>query len=277
SQPYIKDAKTFQWAGPIRAASLVKLGKAGEAEKLFRKALESAEAGYVLIVVQQMQVAYGTDGCVAKLQSWQAGQENNWRLQLVLGVAYSEAGKLPEAIAALLKARALAGAPLAKFLANRHLGATYYRMGKFAETEKSYLACLEVRADDVQVLNNLAYLYTNDLDKPKQALQFAAKAARLLPTDARVLDTYGWTLARVGQYAQAEQVLVRAVQLESPLAASRYHLGWVYEKTGRLDEALKQYRQGFEMLRTRKDDRLYLPLKQAVERLRPKVEKGSPT
>jgi tetratricopeptide (TPR) repeat protein len=276
SEPYVGKEKFVGWVDAFRATALAKLNRTAEADKAFLTALQIAEPAYVLILVRQLQDAYGAANAPAKFDAWLAGdQAKNWRLYLVLGVLYGEANDPAKALEALSKARELANDPLARFLAWRHLGATWYAIGKFAETEKAYLECIKIRDDDVQVLNNLAYLYTNDMNQPRKGLPLAEKAAQLSPDNARVLDTYGWTLAKLDKMSDAEGALVRAVQLEAPLAVSRYHLGWIYEHTGRLEDALKQYRQGFEMVRTNKDDSLYVTLKEAVERVTKKLEAGS--
>lgn len=275
TKPYLTKPGFQRWVPCIRAASLAKLGRESEAEQFFAKALESVDAAYVLTLVHQLRTAYGLQGAAEKFKAWLPTYGKNWQLHLVLGLLYSEMGKLQEAAGNLLTARKLAGSPLAKFLASRHLGATYYRMRKYAETEQCYLSCVKVRPTDIQVLNNLAYLYTNDLNQPRRALPYATEAAKRWSDNAKVLDTYGWTLAKLKRYAEAEQALVRAVQLERPLAVSRYHLGWVYEQIGRLDEALKQFRQAYEMVRTHTDDPLCGTLKKAIDRVRRRLESGS--
>jgi tetratricopeptide (TPR) repeat protein len=276
SEPYVGKEGFTGWVDAFRATALAKTNRPAEADKAFLNALQVAQPSYVLILVRQLQDAYGAANAPAKFDGWLAGdQGKNWRLYLVLGVLYGEANDSAKALEALSKARDLATDPLARFLAWRHLGSTWYNMGKFNETEKAYLECLKIRDDDVQVLNNLAYLYTNDLNQPRKGLPKAELAAQLSPDNARILDTYGWTLAKIDRMADAEGALVRAVQLEAPLAVSRYHLGWVYEHTGRLEDALKQYRQAFEMIRTNKDDPLYATVKEAVERVTKKLEAGS--
>jgi len=148
-------------------------------------------------------------------------------------------------------------------------------LNMFRDCEKSYLAALANRKDDIQVANNLAYLYTNDLNEPQKGRPLAAKAAMMASSDASVLDTYGWTMARLKNLAEAEKILLQAVQLESPLVVSRYHLGWVYEQLGRMAEASKQYREGLEMIRSKPDDPLYGKLKQASERVSQKMQRES--
>jgi len=272
SQPYLDKPGSRDMVAGIRACSLAKLSRYAEAEKLFLQSLENITANHVLSLVSQLREAYGLSKSLEKLTQWTGERAGNWRLYLILGVLQAEADSVQESIKVLRTARQLAGKnELAAALADRQLGASYYRLRKFSEAEAAYTASLKTRPDDPQVLNNLAYLYTNDLNQPKKALPYAAEATRQMPNNAKVLDTFGWTLARIGKLADAERALVRAVQLERPLAASRYHLGWVYEQLGRLEEALKQYRQGYEMVRSNTDDPLHGPVKEALERVREKL------
>ena len=274
SQPYLEKTGFKEVVGAVRACSLEKLGRRAEAEKLFAKSMETIPADYAMSLLPQLREAYGITEAVKKLDGWVASGTKNWRPFLIAGVAYGEVGSMDKSVVVLVKARDLASMnAFAAALANRHLGAAYYQLRKFQDAERAYKASLETRPGDVQVLNNLAYLYTNDLNEPKKALPYAARAAREMPNNARVLDTFGWTLARIGKFSDAELALVRAVRLEEPLAASRYHLGWVYERLGRLDDALKQYRQGFEMVRTNEKDPLHAPLKAALDRVQDKLNK----
>ena len=273
-QPYLQKPVFAPWVAALLATSMAELQQPEPAEKLFVRSLESIRGEHALLLVRQLREAYDTDGTVQRLEKWIAPRATNWRPHLVLGLLYSEVEELQKAAGYLTAARDLADNKDAKFLAHRHLGSTLYRMKKFPEAEASYLAALKLEPRDVQVLNNIAYLYTNDLKNAAKALPYAERAARLWSSNARVLDTLGWTQAQLRRYPDAEVTLMRAVQLESPLTASRYHLGWVYEKTGRLDEAQKQYRQGFEMVRNEPGEALHGQLKAALERVE-KLQAGS--
>ena len=275
SDPYMKMSPFPGWVAAMRAGALVRQQKTAEADQLFRASLETIPPHYALLLAQQMNLAYEVDGSIAKLRQWIEGGLDSWRAHLLLGMLYAESKRSDEAIKELIQARDVAQEPQAKYLANRHLGSVYYQMNRFRDCEKSYLAALANQKNDVQVANNLAYLYTNDLNEPQKARPHAAIAAQMAPNDASVLDTYGWTLAKLNSLAEAEKVLLQAVQVERPLAVSRYHLGWVYEQLGRLADASKQYREGFEMVRGNPDDPLYEELKQASERISQKMQRES--
>jgi len=275
SEPYMQNKDFAGWVGAIRAGAMFKLKRLDEADQLFLASLSALQPQFVLLEAQQMQAAYGTDGAISKFRQWMEGGLKDWRGHLILGLMYSERKELEKAVESLTQARDLAQEPEAKYLANRYLGSVYYQVNKFKDCEQAYLAAISNQPRDVQVANNLAYLYTNDLNEPKKGLPFAEQATRVAPNDAKILDTYGWTLAKLNSLAEAEQILLRAVQLESPLTVSRYHLGWVYEQLNRLDDAKKQYQQAQEMIKDKSDDPLYGVLKTALERVSQKLERGS--
>ncbi len=275
SEPYMQNRDFAGWVGAIRAGAMFNLKRLGEADQLFLASVNAIQPRLVLILAQQMQAAYGTQGAISKFRQWMEGGLKDWRAHLLLGLMYSEKKDNEEAVKSLTQARDMAQEPEAKYLANRYLGAVYYQLDKFKECEEAYRAAIANQPQDVQVANNLAYLYTNDLNEPKKALEFAEMASRRAPNDAKVLDTYGWTMAKLNSLAEAEKILLRAVQLESPLTVSRYHLGWVYEQLNRLDDAKKQYQQGLEMIKDKSGDPLYAILKKALERVGQKLERGS--
>ncbi|HUS90796.1 MAG TPA: tetratricopeptide repeat protein [Phycisphaerae bacterium] len=272
SEEYLKKPLFTSWVSAVRATSMAQLGRKDLADKAFLQSLETIQPDFVLLLVRQLRDAYGLAGTVTNFEKWLSQRSRNWRLHLVLGLLYSEEGELTKAAGSLASARDLADNAVAKFLAHRHLGATLYQLKKYPEAEQSYLAALKLNGNDVQVLNNLAFLYTDQMNDPAKALPYIDRAAQIWPSNARVLDTLGWTYAQMGRYSDAEVALVRAVQLEQPLTASRYHLGWLYEKIGRLEDALKQYRQGYEMIRASPNDPLYGPLKDALERVQQRLE-----
>jgi tetratricopeptide (TPR) repeat protein len=276
TEKYLTQPQFATWVPAVRAAALVRSDRSAEADRLFLQAIAVAGPDEIPLIVQQVRNAYELAGGTQKLMDWLKQRPDDCQLHLMLAALYSEAQELPKGVATLQGAEKLTKTDTQRFLLYRLLGAFQYRLGRFPQAEQAYLTCLKYhRGSDVRVLNNLAYLYTNDLDQPQKGLPYAVQAVRRMPNNARVLDTLGWTLARTGRLVEAEQQLMRAIQLDNSLAASRYHLGWVYEKSERFDEALKQYRQGYEMVRTDEDERLRSGLQAGLDRVRQKLKAGS--
>ncbi|MDY6914242.1 MAG: tetratricopeptide repeat protein [Planctomycetota bacterium] len=279
SQDYTDKPDFAAVTSAFRARALAGQGKPTEADALFIESLEKAAPQELRLIVRQIQQSYGPDRSIKKLSAWMASRPNDWRLYSLLGDSYLMAGKAPLAAQSLLKARGLAAEPRQKALINRRLGSIYYNMysaqgqkSHLTEAEKAYLESLKVLVNDIQTMNNLAYLYTDAKGQPEKALPYAEKAAKLAPNNANILDTYAWTLAKVGKYAQAENILMQAVQAENAPVACRYHLGWIYEKTKRFEESLRQYEYGLEIIRDQKDNPLLPRLQEAVARLKRKLQ-----
>ncbi len=95
--------------------------------------------------------------------------------------------------------------------------------------------------EDALLHNNLANLYlASDTEK---ALQHAEKALALAPKQAFSLDTYGWVLAKSGQYQQAVAVLRQANALNATDPAIRFHIAYTLVKLQRQAEAIELLRQ----------------------------------
>ena len=255
----------------IRARALVKLGQAARADEEFLAALKDAPGVDLQFVVGQVKQAYGLNVTLAKMVEWVRTRPDEAALHYILGALYSEAQEHAKAVEAFTKASSLAESqPALKAAAEKSLGLAYYAMGKMPEAEKAYLAALQYDAGDPTTLNNLAYMYTNDMNQADKALPFASKAAALVSDNPDVLDTYAWSLAKCGSYGQAERELLRVIQIsETPAttALARYHLGWVYEQTGQLEEAARHYRLGDEALRDQPGDPLHKDISEALLRI----------
>jgi tetratricopeptide (TPR) repeat protein len=69
----------------------------------------------------------------------------------------------------------------------------------------------ETNSNSPLIFNNLAWLYHNQSDQ--RAADIAAKAYKLAPDNAAIIDTYGWILFHNGQTEKAIELLKRANQL----------------------------------------------------------------
>jgi len=256
----------------LQGLAKARQGKPDEADKLFVAALKDADGGALQFVVKQVLDAYGPVKTVQKIHGWiPTTRANDWRIYRTLGLLHLARNEFKDAEVALVKALALAKAKEDQARVNRPLGSVYHRLNKLHEAEKAYLSTLESFPDDMQTMNNLAYLYADSMKEPGKALPYARRAASVIPPEPNVLDTYGWTLAQVGKLQDAEIQLVRALQLDRNMPASRYHLGWVYEQRGRLDKAQEQYRLGLKLMEQKRDDPLRAVIQNALDRVKLRI------
>ena len=95
---------------------------------------------------------------------------------------------------------------------------------------------LERYPESPSILNNLAYLLSVNNEQLDQALRYARQAHQKDPGNPVYLDTYAYTQYKNGQFEQARQNLLRAIQLYE---VSREPVPWdVYNHLGQVLEAL---------------------------------------
>ena len=82
--------------------------------------------------------------------------------------------------------------------------------GRPREAVRVLQAAMPALEEDVDTLNNLAWILANDRIDPEQAWEVAQRARALAPSDAVVLDTFGWAAIRAGHPARAVEPLERA-------------------------------------------------------------------
>jgi Flp pilus assembly protein TadD len=96
--------------------------------------------------------------------------------------------------------------------------------------------------DDVDTLNNLAWILTNERIDPAEGLELARRARALAPEDAAVLDTFGWSAIRAGKPAEAIAALQDAWQRTSD-AEVRAHLGVALAESGNEAEGIAHVKE----------------------------------
>jgi len=279
------------WVNAILGRALVIEKQNDEADKLFLKAIEHAREDELRFVVAQISEAYGAEAAIERMLAGVQRRPNNWMIKMLLAdlcgvAAFDPESKLTDEQKDKYRRQAIENYVAAKkmiedYVASRKLtetpgsvariwtslGKVYYDMKKHSDAENAYLACLKVESNNQAALNNLAYLYVNDLNEPQKALPYVRKVIKLLPQDPNVLDTYGWVLAKLKKYPKAKQYLQRSIERDPELAACRYHLGWVFEQTADKKQALKHYRLGKELIRDRKNAPVRKQIEDALKRL----------
>jgi tetratricopeptide (TPR) repeat protein len=115
------------------------------------------------------------------------------------------------------------------------------RAGRSREAAGVLREGLAALPDDVDVLNNLAWLLADRSLDPAAAYAHARRAAELAPDDPAVLDTLGWAAIRAGRPADGVAPLTRAWR-ETEDAEVRAHLGVALAETGRVEEGTAHVR-----------------------------------
>ncbi|VAX02640.1 FIG140336: TPR domain protein [hydrothermal vent metagenome] len=118
---------------------------------------------------------------------------------------------------------------------------------KWDLAEADFLKALELRPDQPQVLNYLAYSWVDmgiNIDKAKVMLE---RAVELRPYDGYIVDSLGWAMYRLGDMPKAVEYLEKAVLLQTDDWAINDHLGDAYWAIGRKNEAKFQWRHALSL------------------------------
>lgn len=93
-----------------------------------------------------------------------------------------------------------------------------------------YRFVIDLDSENVEALNNLAALLSDNPLSVDDALRYAQKAKELSPTDPNISDTFGWLLYQKGLFRESIPVLESALGNSNPV--TRYHLAMAYARNG---------------------------------------------
>jgi tetratricopeptide (TPR) repeat protein len=91
--------------------------------------------------------------------------------------------------------------------------------------------------------NDLAFLLGETTTSAKEldtALDWARKAQAAMPQEMAIQDTLGWIYYKKGDFKKAEELIVPLQEKAKDNPSIAYHLGMIYFKTGKRDQAREQ-------------------------------------
>ncbi len=211
------------------------------------------------------------DLAVATAERMQKVQGDTPAAHLILGVVYEKAGRPADALAAyqraltkdpqyLAAARARAGLlerqqqvaearRLLEETATTHpraaeplvdLAQLEERAGDLPAAVAAYRRALTRVPENPMLMNNLAYLLVRDPAGHDEAVAIAERALALAPNNGAIADTLGWALYQKGELVRAESLLTSVAKAAPGAGEVRYHLGMVYAKQGKTEEARRE-------------------------------------
>ena len=122
-------------------------------------------------------------------------------------------------------------------------GISLERDGQWQRAEADFLKALELQPEQPYVMNYLAYSWVEQKLHLDEAQEMLVRAVELRPNDGYIVDSLGWVYYRVGDYEDAVTYLERAVELRPQDPVINDHLGDAYWQVGREQEARFQWRR----------------------------------
>lgn len=226
------------------------------------KAIEKLETGNELLPQDdiawrlRLQLLLSENRLEEAIEVGQKADENvpdDSFIQFFLGSAYMLSDQNEEAEVWLEKAsRAPARKPF-KSVVYSTLGDVQNNLGKAEAADGAYELALRYDPKNHNAMNNYAYNLSVRGEKLERAEELALKAMELEPENAAYLDTMGWIFYKLGDYEKAKRFIKASIDLDTQAAGAEVleHLGDVYEKLGDISEAKKMWKQALEKDTTR--------------------------
>jgi tetratricopeptide (TPR) repeat protein len=110
-----------------------------------------------------------------------------------------------------------------------------------------YKKALAIQPDNPVAQNNLAFLMLENGQDVDMALSMAESARRTMPHSPNTADTLAWAYYHKGIYGSARDLLEDAAKTSPDNASIQYHLGMVYSKLGKKDDAVEHLKKAVSL------------------------------
>ncbi|MHC5142495.1 MAG: tetratricopeptide repeat protein, partial [Planctomycetota bacterium] len=236
-------------------------GQKDKAIENFSKALEKSESTDTALdgIMRVMLKTVGEDTMKAWISKELAGNEKSLKAHILASSLAQRKGSYNEAIEHVDQCTEMLCQEDPEWIVHslrkvNLLIMAYLKTGDkmyFDRATKQLTEMIQVQPKNGSLLNNLAYLLADNDQQLEMALEYARKAHQSDPGNANYLDTYAYAQCKNGQFEQAEQSLVRAVQIyevsEEVIPWDLYeHLGMAKEGLGKTAEAKEMYQKALD-------------------------------
>jgi tetratricopeptide (TPR) repeat protein len=153
---------------------------------------------------------------------------------LLLGQLYADSKQNDKALANFKLAVEKTPKSVATLMA---LGVFQNDAKNYGEAADAYEKLLVINPKFGPALNNLAYLYSENLNQLDRAYELAQRARDLYPSDPSTADTLGWILCKKGQYQSALSLFQESAGKLPVEPEIQFHLGMANYMMGQEDAA----------------------------------------
>ena len=112
-------------------------------------------------------------------------------------------------------------------------GAMYEKMKDFDRAEAEFRKVLAIDPDNASALNYLGYMFADRGVRLDEAHKLISRALELEPQNGAYLDSLAWVNYHQNKLAEAENLLLRALERIGKDPTVHDHLGDVYLKQGK--------------------------------------------
>jgi Flp pilus assembly protein TadD len=132
-------------------------------------------------------------------------------------------------------------------------GIAFERSEQWPRAEADFLKALELEPDQPLVLNYLGYSWVEMGEHLAEAQAMIEKAVEQRPGDGYIVDSLGWVLYRLGDFAGAAEQMEKAVEIKPVDPVINDHFGDALWMIGRRIEARFQWKRALSFEPEEKD------------------------
>ena len=192
-------------------------------------------------------------GAVAAAERAVQGDESDPALQVALGIAYFDAGRLDASAAAFQRALALDESMAA---AHNGIGRVCYHTGPAEAAASAYERAIALDPHYIDPVYGLGILYSAQLGDYASAVAVFERGLAHNPGNVFLTASLGSTYARMGRFDEALALLHEAEGLDPGQAFTQSWLSIVFLHLRRYDEAIHACRREIELADTHSPHRV---------------------
>jgi tetratricopeptide (TPR) repeat protein len=204
------------------------------------------DRGLKMVLGSQLADMGQVDKGIADVKSLLKGTPDDRDVYLTLAQMYSRLRRFKDAEESVDKAQQLATKQDDKDYVNFVAGSIYEHEKKYEKAEETFRQVIANDPRNAAALNYLGYMMADRGEHLDDALNYIKRAVALDPQNGAYLDSLGWAYFKLGKYDLAEENLRLAVQRSYDDPTIHDHLAELYQKTGRLRQAIANWERALD-------------------------------
>lgn len=241
------DMTIVRW---VLGSTLAVRGRFDESTAMFNaiKKTEPAYLGAQIQIVHNLEMIGQSKEALAKLQALARDYPDFGEIPLVMGNLLRREEKFAEAVAAYDRAIAI-------YEKEKEIdwglyfgrGVALERTHQWTRAEADFRKALQLNPDQPDVLNYLGYSWLDRGENRGEARRLIELAYSKAPDNGFIVDSMGWAMYLDGDLQGAVAMMEKAVELQPADPTLNDHLGDVYWKVGRRNEARFQWQRALTL------------------------------